>query len=112
MVGALRPSPMQMSFTYITWKPNEKKGWVWNTQQVQLETFEQLNMEQYIDNLTFKWKSETEYWNLPSGLAHKLTVLTKLYRSSHLGQSLTGRTWRVAIGLAHKQTVLTELYSN
>ena len=47
--------------------------------------------------------SETEYWNMSPGLAHELTVLTELYRSSHSGQFLTGPTERIAIGLAHKQ---------
>ena len=46
------------------------------------------------------------------GLAHELTVLSELYRSSHSGQFLTGLTERVNMspGLAHELTVLTELY--
>ena len=80
-----------------------------NTQQVQLEPYEQLNMEQYTqytDNITVTWKTkteylnmsktETEYLNMCSGLAHELTVLTELYRSSHSGQSLTGPTRKVS----------------
>ena len=63
-----------------------------NTQQVQLEQYEQLNMKQYTDNITVNWKSATEYLNMLPGLAHELTVLTELYRSSHSGQSLTGLT--------------------
>ena len=38
-----------------------------NTQQVQLEPYEQLNMEQYTqytDNTTITWKTETEHLNM------------------------------------------------